>query len=91
MRAVVVVVDVPHGDRGIAGILAIELASVEQLFAQVSLVALNLAVVTLGVQLGLLIARWRESRRSPSRLGGLRFAALSGDCGRSGDHSEERY
>lgn len=57
MRAVVVVVDVPHGDRGIAGILAIELASVEQFLDQDSLVALNLAVVARGVRLPLLMSR----------------------------------
>ena len=55
--AVVVVVDIPDSDRGVAGFFALELSGVQQLFGQDSLVALYLPVVSRRVGPGLLVAR----------------------------------
>lgn len=55
--AVVVVVDVPDSDRGVAGVFALELSGVQQFFGQDSLVALYLPVVSGRLGSGLLVAR----------------------------------
>ena len=56
VRAVVVVVDVLHADRGVPLVLADELTGVKQFVGHGPLVALDLAVVPWRVRLGALVA-----------------------------------
>lgn len=69
--------DVPDGDRGRAGVLAIELAGIEQFLGQDSLVALNLAVVARGVRLRLLMSR--ASADDPGEVTGAVAGPVVGD------------
>lgn len=69
--------DVPDSYRGRAGVLAIELAGVEEFLGQNSLVALHLPVVARGVRLRLLMSR--ASADDPGEVTGAVAGPVVGD------------